>query len=372
MPEIMTCPRCGALVVPQLARCRRCKLYLHGTALEGMLVDLLPEQYAHAPGTALLSLLIVAYYVVMAARARNAVGFSSFSLQQLGALHGPDWLDGQYFRLVTYMFGHHDLVHLAFNLSALVTAGSIVERLFDRKKMILMYLASGVVAGLGSILYYVYIRGGVQLLFVSAGASGAVSGMIGAAWIGARRLGMDGKAMAQRMAQWALYMVVFGFAVPGINNAAHFSGFVAGAALARVIPLGLTGSPRAQRALSALVLASFAGVVACGVQLVQQQRGFPMALAQDAESRSILGVKYFQGVDPEGSDQERIWNDCVNAGLVGPPPADQLHACELNLRVNTHDHRSYTKLAGLLEARGAEARAARLRKIAALLPRGGE
>jgi membrane associated rhomboid family serine protease len=313
----------------------------------------------------------MAYYFLMAARARNLVGFGGFTLQQLGALHGPGWLDGQYFRLVTYMFGHHDVVHLAFNLSALITAGSIVERLFDRKKMVLMYLASGVVAGLGSVLYYVYIRGGGHLLFVSAGASGAVSGMIGAAWIGARKLGPEGKPMAQRMVQWALYMVFFGFAVPGINNAAHLSGFLAGAALARVMPLGLTGAPRAQKALSALVLASIAGVVACAVQMIHHQQGFPVALANDAESRSILGMTYFHGVELEGSDQERIWNDCINHRLADPSPADRLRACELNLRVNGHDRHSYTEMAALLEEHGERARAARLRKIAALLPGSG-
>jgi membrane associated rhomboid family serine protease len=368
MREIMTCPRCGALVVPQLARCRQCKHYLHGTALEGLLVELLPERYAHAPGTALIMLLIVACYLVMAARARSLVGFSGFTLQQLGALHGPSLLDGQYFRLVTYMFGHHDVVHLAFNVSALVTAGSIVERLFDRKKMVLMYLASGVVAGLGSVLYYVYIRGGGQLLFVSAGASGAVSGMIGAAWIGARRLGPEGQPTARSMVQWSLYMVVFGFAVPSINNAAHLSGFLAGAALARAIPLGHTGSPAAQRALSTLVLASVAGIVVCAVQMVHHQRGFPVALANDAQSRSILGMEYFHGAEPHGSDQERIWDDCINSTFVAPPPADRLHACELNLRVNGHACRSYTDMATLLEERGDGARATRLRKIAAMLP----
>ena len=368
MGELSTCPRCGALVVPQLARCRQCKLYLHGTALEGLLADLLPERYAHAPGTALLMLVIMACYLLMGARAGSLVGFSGFTLQEHGGLYGPAWLDGQYFRLVTYMFGHHDLVHVAFNLSALVTAGSLVERLFDRKKMVLMYLASGVVAGLGSILYYVYIRGGWQILFVSAGASGAVSGMIGAAWIGARRLGPEGKPLARQMVQWALYMVVFGLVVPGINNAAHFSGFVAGVALARVVPLGPTGSSAARKALSALVLASVAGVLACAVQMVRHQRGFPVALAHDAASRSILGIVYFQGVDPEGSDQETIWNECLNSAFVHPPPPDRLHACELNLRVNGHDRRSYTEMAELLDERGERERAVRLRKIATLLP----
>src|SRR5262249_47205827 len=69
-----------------------------------------------------------------------------------------------------------------------------------------------------------------------------------------------------------------------------------------------------------------------------------------------------------GSDQERIWDDCINHTFADPPPADRLHACELNLRVNGHDRRSYTEMATLLEERGERARAARLRRIAAMLP----
>ena len=71
------------------------------------------------------------------------LGFSSFSLIQLGATHGPSILRGQYWRFVTSIFGHHDLLHIALNLWCLVTVGPIVEKIFDRKKMIILYLVAG-------------------------------------------------------------------------------------------------------------------------------------------------------------------------------------------------------------------------------------
>jgi hypothetical protein len=83
-------------------------------------------------------------------------------------------------------------------------------------------------------------------------------------------------------------------------------------------------------------------------------------------------MMYFRGVDPDDSDQERIWDECINSAHVDPPPSNRIHACELNLRVNAQDQLSHTELAGLLEERGERERAARLRSIAARLPDDGE
>lgn len=369
--SLKTCPKCGALITSQLDRCRQCKTYLHGTALEGQLLELLPAQFAGAPGTAVAVFIILGYYVLMMALAgpQNFIGFSPYTLQQLGALHGPSLLQGESWRYMTYLLGHHDLVHLAFNVSALTSAGPIVERLFDRKKMLLTYIAAGVVAGVASLVYYVYIRGGSHVPFVSAGASGAVCGMVGAALIGARRKGFEARDLFERMTRWALFMGFWGFAVPGINNAAHLGGFAAGAGLARVFRLGEEESVSTRRALSAAALAAL-GLIGVSVAfMVAHAKGFPVRLVADEHPRGIFGFTYYKGVDSDLSDQKKIWDDCINTGLMSEPPADIVHACELNLRVNAHDPRSYTQLAELLDARGDRERAATLRRIAAMMRR---
>lgn len=84
---------------------------------------------------------------------------------------------GNYISLITNMFFHVDLQHLLSNMLFLLVFGRIAERQFDSIKMILLYLGSGIFAGLFSI--------GVQLLFndyySAIGASGAISGLIAAA-----------------------------------------------------------------------------------------------------------------------------------------------------------------------------------------------
>ena len=63
------------------------------------------------------------------------------------------------------------------------------------------------------------------------------------------------------MAVIALFMVIWGVAMPGINNAAHLAGFLAGAAGARLFDLGQAKSLGMQRALSVAVLSGLGLIV---------------------------------------------------------------------------------------------------------------
>ena len=372
MSEVQTCPKCGALIVPQLKRCRHCGKYLHGTAAEGCLVNLLPERLAHAPGTALMLLLILFWYgaMVVMAGASSFIGFSRHSLLELGADHGPSLLMGEYYRAVTSMFVHHNLLHLAFNVMALLFVGPAVEKLFDMKKMVILFLASGLGASLASFVYYVHILGGVSVVTVSAGASGAVCGLIGATIVGAKRFGPEASKLSRAMIQWVVYIVLFGALVPNINNAAHAGGFVIGAGLAAVVPLGRIATPGRQRLVSGLMIVLLLGVVGCFGLVLRNQYGYPAVLERDAMDRTLFGFTYSEGTEEEMSDQNAVWYDCVGRLLAMDTSEEAIHACELNRRVNGHDPRSYYWLAELMEMAGSgdADRMERLREVAKVLP----
>src|SRR5262249_51716794 len=104
--------------------------------------------------------------------------------------------------------------------------------------------------------------------------------------------------------------------------------------------------------------------IVCTGFMLSHRAGFPTALPKDKQSRYVLTYPYYHGVDPDLSDQHKIREDCLNSREAAEPPADLLHACELNLRANPNDPRSYTALADLLEQRGFTERAATLRRIA--------
>ncbi|MDY0003711.1 MAG: rhomboid family intramembrane serine protease [Polyangia bacterium] len=311
--DIKTCPKCGALITPQLARCRQCGTYLHGTSVEGFLVSLLPANLKSSPATGVLILLILglhALFVVLAG-VGSIAAFSGYTLVQLGATSGVTLLLGEWWRLLTYQFVHHDLLHLAFNVWALVHAGHAVEAIYDAKKMFLAYLLAGAVGGAVSFLYYVYMRGGGHVVFVSGGASGAVCGLVGAALIGARRLGPDGRDLWNDMLRWSLFLVIWGFAMPGINNAAHGGGFLAGAALAYLIPVGQTKTVARQRMLSVLALVALGGVLAAFGWHFYRVQGQPISLKQDAQPRSLLFFNLHKGVDRDSSSQQAMLEECT-------------------------------------------------------------
>lgn len=354
------------MVVPQLSRCRQCKAYLQGTRVEGFIFEqLVPEQVHRAPGTATLCLLVTLYYALMVALAGpdSFLGFSPYTLQALGAVHAPAVMLGQYWRFATSIFSHHDLLHLAMNLSALVFVGELVERMFDRKKMLLIYLVSGVASMAISYGWSVLLWGDV--LLTTMGASGAICGLIGAALVGAKRRGPEGAEIARAMWRWAILLVLWGL-VPrlGINNAAHAGGFAVGALLAWLFPVGLTRSVPAQKVLSVATLLTLAGTLAATLLMVENLRGYPVILESDENPRTIMGFVYNQGSNREYSDQKMTFESCADA-VQEQRLQVALDRCELNLRINPAAPPSYELLASLVEKQGDAARADRLRDVGA-------
>src|SRR5258708_17824636 len=89
-----------------------------------------------------------------------------------GANFGPFTLSGQWWRLLTYMFLHGDLMHIAFNMWCLWDLGALCESLYGRSTFAAIYLITGIAAGLASVAW----NPGV----LSVGASGAIFGLAGA------------------------------------------------------------------------------------------------------------------------------------------------------------------------------------------------
>lgn len=76
----------------------------------------------------------------------------------------------QVWRFVTSIFLHGDIMHIAYNLFALISFGSILEKLIGSNKFLLVFLVTGILANIISVNFY----------DSSLGASGAIFGVIGA------------------------------------------------------------------------------------------------------------------------------------------------------------------------------------------------
>ena len=164
-----------------------------------------------------------------------------------GANFGPATQDGQWWRLFTAMFIHFGVIHLLLNMWALWDVGRLVEQLYGRWRFAVLYLGSGVVGNLVSL-----VMQGNQA--VSGGASGAVFSLYGALlvflWRERRQVDrgefrwLFGGALA-----FSALMLIMGHLVQGIDNSAHAGGLVAGMLLSAVLALPWTSqSPPVLRA----------------------------------------------------------------------------------------------------------------------------
>src|SRR5262249_56428754 len=87
---------------------------------------------------------------------RGRLGLQAFGgreITEAGANYGPAIREGEYWRLVTSMFLHGGLLHLALNGWALFQLGSLLELLMGSRRMLLIYFASGVAGSLASATF---------------------------------------------------------------------------------------------------------------------------------------------------------------------------------------------------------------------------
>lgn len=138
--------------------------------------------------------------------------------------------DGEYWRLLTATVLHGGLMHLALNLYALWVAGTQVCRWFGNGQFLLIYWGSAL-AGAALSLHFSAQQA------VSVGASGAVFGVLGAVLAGVwqHRERVPRSVATQLLTSQGLFVAVSlaqGFTRPGIDNAAHVGGLLAGAAMA--------------------------------------------------------------------------------------------------------------------------------------------
>ncbi|GGV49944.1 rhomboid family intramembrane serine protease [Streptomyces longisporoflavus] len=142
--------------------------------------------------------------------------------------------EGQWYRLVTSMFAHQEIWHIAFNMLGLWWLGGPLEAALGRARYLALYVLSGLA---GSALTYVL----VDASDASLGASGAIFGLLGATAVLMRRLNYD---MRPVIALLALNLL-FTFTWTGIAWQAHVGGLIAGVAIA----YGMVHAPRERRAL---------------------------------------------------------------------------------------------------------------------------
>ena len=137
------------------------------------------------------------------------------------AVYGPSIvINHEFYRLITGTFLHGDIFHFLFNMYALYVVGPIIEKYYGKGKFLLIYLGSGIIGSLFSV---------VLTNYASVGASGAIFGLFGALlYFGYKyRATLDG-FLRSSIIPTLLVNLLLGFMIPGIDVSAHLGGLIGG------------------------------------------------------------------------------------------------------------------------------------------------
>jgi rhomboid protease GluP len=282
------CAQCGRKL-PQLSFgkklcewCVRHEAAQRGEEQEDTLQPVMPVPWA---GGGVSTMMVTQAFVGICAAVFVAMGAAtggasiteptSQQLIEWGANSAQLTLGGQWWRLVTSMFLHIGVMHIFFNMWCLWDLGAMCESLYGHWTFAAVYLISGVGGSLASVWWHP--------IGVSAGASGAIFGIVGAL-IAAYYLGEFSAgqlAVSSRLRSiliFAGYNLVFGAIRGRTDNAAHIGGLVTGlilgALIARVAP-GRDPFPRIAVILAGLlvVFGSGAWLSRSRSYMIHYQRG---------------------------------------------------------------------------------------------------
>ena len=144
-------------------------------------------------------------------------------------------LGGDWWRLLTAMFVHANLIHLLVKLFFFWFFGKRMEAILGGRSFLLFYLSCGLAGNLVTVA--------ILPEAMSYGASGAVYGLAGglvaAFGMKVRRLSMRQWWKLALLAIWVAWTIHEGFSDAEINNAAHLGGLLAGLALGAILASGL-------------------------------------------------------------------------------------------------------------------------------------
>ncbi len=222
----------------------------------------------------------VAVYLAMALASGSVVDFPGQTAVSFGANFGPYTLSGEWWRLVTYMFLHGGILHIAFNMWCLWDLGALAESLYGRWTFAAIYFMTGIGGGLGSIIW--------NPRTFTVGASGAIFGLAGALiasfYLGEfslPRVAIGGTLRS--LVVFAGFNLFFGGMFAGVDNACHLGGLVSGLGLGAVIAKLAPNPEHAPRRV-VLFMVSLGVFAACAVALAHHYE-LPLRLGRSPFER---------------------------------------------------------------------------------------
>ena len=188
-----------------------------------------PHEAARLPSAWAMSLVMAVCVLVWAANVYTGMDFMKPKPEDLyrwGGNASSAVQAGEWWRLLTNIFLHGGAIHLTMNMFALWESGLILTRLFGNRGFLFVYFCSGIVGSALSLFFAAQTH-------VAVGASGAIFGVMGALLVAVMRHqdrmpAAYSKRLKTGLGVFIVLSLLFGFIQPGIDNAAHIGGLLAG------------------------------------------------------------------------------------------------------------------------------------------------
>ena len=190
--------------------------------------------YRASKKTAYINILLIAinvlYFIFLEMTGSSE---NSLFMIQHGAMYEPLVTEnGEYYRLLTSIFMHFGINHIVNNMLMLFILGDNMERALGHIKYLFFYLICGVGANIASMTVNVMNKE----LVVSAGASGAIFGVIGGLlYAVAVNHGRLEDLSTRQLVVVILCSLYFGFTSGGVDNVAHIAGLLIGIVMAMLL-----------------------------------------------------------------------------------------------------------------------------------------
>lgn len=197
----------------------------------------------------------VVVFILMAINGAGIFDANAMVHIDWGSNYSPLTLSGDWWRLITCVFIHFGIIHLAMNTYALYIAGVYLEPMLGKTKYIVAYLATGIFASLASLWWH---SEGVN----SAGASGAIFGLYGVflALLFTNLIPKQTRSsLLQSIGVFVVFNLIYGTKA-GVDNSAHIGGLLSGLVIGFIFYPLLKKEDRGAKSNLAL-LAIIAGAV---------------------------------------------------------------------------------------------------------------
>jgi membrane associated rhomboid family serine protease len=256
----VSCSNCGRPICPDCMTSTPVGMRCPECASQRTRVQRAPVG-ALASGRAPATYALIAINVLVFLAELLAGGSGSFEgggkLIRDAALNGPAINDdGEWWRIITGGFLHAGLLHIAFNMFALYILGTLLEPAIGTARFVGIYAVSLLAGSCGALL--------LDPNENTVGASGAIFGLMAAAFIIAR--GRRLEALASQIGIFVVINLVITFSIPNISVGAHLGGLLGGALAALVISQAERRRMPGWRLLEVGTMVGL-GIVAVGVAL---------------------------------------------------------------------------------------------------------